>query len=368
MRINRIITITILFSLLILPIISFENGISKDNQSIIYVGGYGEGNFTSIQSAINNASDGGIIYLYINIYLENIIVNKQVTIIGQEKESCIIDGTKTDNVVTLNAENIKMDNITILNSKRNISFNPLNYAGILIKKDNNIISNCDIRDSDIAINLINSSNNKLIVCRISKNAAGINLYNSSNNLILNCSIFINNLTHGISLQNSNNNNITKCSISENNICGIALSSSSNNKITLNNIYNNTNGVCIFLTLENISTKNIFFNNNLIKNNINVIDDTNNFWDNNKKGNYWDDYQGIDTNNDGIGETPYNINIEGNKDNYPLIKPINIEWITYPNIKINNKETNDENNVPGFELILLLITIIIVIFFKTNFKN
>jgi len=113
-----IITGIILICLLIFQVKLSENVFSKNASSIIYVGGHGDGNFTYIQSAINNASDGDIIYLYNNIYLENININKSIIIVGNEKESCIIDGTSTGDVITLKADNIIMDNLTISNSRR----------------------------------------------------------------------------------------------------------------------------------------------------------------------------------------------------------------------------------------------------------
>jgi hypothetical protein len=47
--------------------------------------------------------------------------------------------------------------------------------------------------------------------------------------------------------------------------------------------------------------------------------TGNFWDDGypSGGNYWSDYNGTDSNHDGIGDTPYVIDAN-NTDNYPLM--------------------------------------------------
>jgi hypothetical protein len=46
----------------------------------------------------------------------------------------------------------------------------------------------------------------------------------------------------------------------------------------------------------------------------------NDWDNGTIGNYWDDYVGVDVNQDGIGDTPYLIDgTAGSVDNYPIFK-------------------------------------------------
>ena len=48
---------------------------------------------------------------------------------------------------------------------------------------------------------------------------------------------------------------------------------------------------------------------------------NNKWDNGSEGNYWSNYDGIDANSDGIGDTPYPIpGLTGSYDNYPLLEP------------------------------------------------
>ena len=46
----------------------------------------------------------------------------------------------------------------------------------------------------------------------------------------------------------------------------------------------------------------------------------NIWDNGVSGNYWSDYNGTDTNQDGIGDTPYPISSD-DVDTFPLMAPI-----------------------------------------------
>jgi parallel beta-helix repeat protein len=68
--------------------------------------------------------------------------------------------------------------------------------------------------------------------------------------------------------------------------------------------------------------NTFYHNNFIHNAYQAFDASGeNTWDNGYPcgGNYWNDYTGVDANEDGIGDTPYAIN-ESSFDCYPLIHP------------------------------------------------
>ena len=57
----------------------------------IYVGGSGPNNYSTIQAAIDNATHGDTIYVYQGIYHEHIIVDKQLTLVGQNKNQTIIN-------------------------------------------------------------------------------------------------------------------------------------------------------------------------------------------------------------------------------------------------------------------------------------
>ena len=61
----------------------------------LYVGGIGPGNYTTIQNAIDNASDGDtvFVYAYSSPYYENVLVNRSINLIGEDKNTTIIDGS-----------------------------------------------------------------------------------------------------------------------------------------------------------------------------------------------------------------------------------------------------------------------------------
>jgi hypothetical protein len=137
-----------------------------------------------------------------------------------------------------------------------------------------------------------------------------------------------------------------------------------NVIMGNNVVNNYVAIAVHQSNDNILTRNNFINNNnpygdapavmfwgSTNNKIchnNFIDNENpagtgkfnspttyTTWNTEKEGNYWSNYNGTDTNNDGIGDTPYIID-ENNQDNYPLMEPVDIEtipefpsWIVLP---------------------------------------
>ena len=133
---------------------------------------------------------------------------------------------------------------------------------------------------------------------------------------------------GLLLAQSTNCSISNITLSENQgpllYGGLTFFKSNNNSISNTKIINNSVGICLYQSNENL-----FYHNSFVDNDIQVISNFNspfsspsgtystNKWNSDYEGNCWSDYTGVDSNNDGIGEDAYVIDIN-NRDDYPLI--------------------------------------------------
>jgi len=131
----------------------------------------------------------------------------------------------------------------------------------------------------------------------------------------------------IVLEDSNNNQIISNNITGQNKgsgYGIQLLNSSSNLIVANSFKD------IGLAIKSVLSKdNSFYYNNFLEmteygNRVAgfIEDDNLELWSDGKQGNYWSNYDGVDANNDGIGDTPYIID-KKRQDPHPLMTPYNI---------------------------------------------
>ena len=101
-----------------------------------------------IQSRIDAANPGDTIYIPSGTYYENLVIYKPITLMGEDKETTIIDGGGSGNVVFTEKTDtetvIKITGFTIRNGNRGIQ---ADYTGKLHIIGNNIIEN------EIGINL-----------------------------------------------------------------------------------------------------------------------------------------------------------------------------------------------------------------------
>jgi len=272
----------------------------------------GPADFRTIQEAINNASSGEVIFVHKGTYYENVVVNKTVSLIGEERVSTIIDGNNTNNIISITATNVTIHGFTIRNS------GPSLYdSGILIDHSDG---------SNISHNTVSSNND------------GISLYYSSNSLVWGNTVSDNNY-NGIVLYSSTKNIISNNTVS-NNYVGISLYYSSNNLVSCNTISDNLVGVYPAF----YSNNNTFYHNNFNNFEENVRIDSVNVWDYDGEGNYWSDYTGRDLNGNGLGDAPYIMNAY-NQDNHPLMGIfsnfiITLEKRAYSVIIISNSTVSD----------------------------
>ena len=212
--------------------------------------------------------------------------------------------------------------------------------GIYINTCDNItLFNNTISKNSRGINLLGSNNINVTQNKISHNSEDGIYLDITNSTILNNVIF-NNSDYGLLLFDSDNivlNNTISYHFHE-----VYLAYANNNIISMN-IISNTNGYG--MGVFHNSCNNLIFYNYFISNSPNALDNGfSNQWDNGTIGNYWDDYTGKDTDDDGIGDTIYNIqDSAGSQDNYPI-------WWDPPVISIISPQIDDINELsPNFNI-------------------
>ena len=188
-----------------------------------------------------------------------------------------------------------------------------NINGIMIKslaRKINITAN-KFRNNGDGIEIAGCNENYISNNFARFNSDGIHISNGQNNKIVG-----NNIAHctnfGIYLEYSYNDNTIIGNRLSNNDIGILCDYSRNSIISRNTITSNTWGIWF----QSNANNNVVYNNTFTVNgeHVHIINSVNSF-DNGTLGNVWDDYEGYDCDNDGIGETPYESG--GVIDHYPI---------------------------------------------------
>jgi hypothetical protein len=339
--------------------------------------------YPTIQAAIGNATAGDTVYvrkgIYYAPYFNVIVIDKPLSLIGEDASSTIIDGidrgeysmghyVMTWNGITLDAPNSTISGFTIRNMNHAIINGHSSPSGDRILGNNLsnnkvpiawggtdfLIEGNNITDNDEAMNIggLNGliSNNTI---------EGLAVYAQNITISGNC---ISNI--GLSIGQSNSINVYGNNITDS-LQGIAFSWGIYNvTIRSNNIMNNNIGIFldnfVYVSPNNIGKGNQIYLNNLINNaknafvkpdypyNISMIDNAIGngtdvvSWDNGTVGNYWSDYK---------GNGSYVID-ENNVDHYPLTQQANIFSVT-PTPTLTS-------TAPASETILIIVASIVII--------
>lgn len=211
-----------------------EKTVSSAQQGVwLYVGGSGTGNYSKIQNAIDNATDGDQVFVYSGLYNESILINKSILVCGENSNTTIISGGLNPEIVLINNTSAQFKRFTVQAQGNGF------FYGIHVHNSCsvNITENC-VKSCEFGIFLTESES-----------------ANISKNLILNCSYGIMNVITG---------NIT---ITENVIHGNGKGSGIEtqatlfrNYITRNNITNNILGVNFIFTRFSVISQNNFYDN------------------------------------------------------------------------------------------------------------
>jgi nitrous oxidase accessory protein NosD len=251
--------------------------------------------YPTIQEAINHANAGDTVFVRSGTYFENVVVNKRVSLIGEDLSTTIIDGMNKDLTVWVQSSNVSVSGFTIAHGdyydvavygEPHSGMFP-GLRGVVIK--DNLICNTSWGIGSVA----------LLWCRFEGNV-------------------IQSIQHA----------------------GLEMQYCRFNTVVGNNISGCQTGV-LLLHIDDVdglpfsSSDNEFYHNNFIENTVQVdasenygfSDDGPNSWDNGypSGGNYWSNSNGSDTcygpyqnltGPDGVIDVPYSIK-ETNIDQYPL---------------------------------------------------
>jgi parallel beta-helix repeat protein len=353
-RINKTVPVIIAFLLVVSACLMIDIQASAASSSNVLVV---PDNYASISAAINHAQPGDIIDVKPGVYVENLQIDKPLTVRGGDIQRTVILGSGgvdrgANPVVLLASNNVEISGFTI--KSQSYSNTTLFATGIIVDSDNCTITNNVLTNNYLGVFCSVQSSITITNNTITENIKdGVRFFGGSNNNFSNNTVTGNGGT-GINIQGYSN--IVSDNIVSGNVRGIGFESSysqifgntvelnqesgiflasSYNKIFANNLSENKYGVFITSQLG-APRENEIYSNNFINNSVNAQDNmpTIQHWSEpNALGNYWSDKP--------ENKSAYPIS-ENNIDNSPQTYLINTEGAKPA--QINNPEPSQANSL------------------------
>lgn len=336
-------------------------------------------NYSSIQEAVNHAKEGQEIFVRSGVYKEYIVINKTLSICGENRETTIIEGNGSHVLITLYHDHVNISSLWLRNAETAIYLKRTKNCRIVQNKITDIKMNAYAGTSSGTAIYLYKSNNTIIEENSITSVYYTHLFlEGANHNQIRDNLFISNTRWGqaLLLRKSHNNLIewnkvygtseineggigaihsTKNVIQFNDIkqndwCGISLYGSNGTVIRGNNITDHR--ILFGIYLERSENSTIYCNNfvNNVKD-VEAYKAKNTTWSFEGLGNYWDKYRGVDKNHDGIGDAVYGF--QGQNDTHPLMgkyfpfqlhfnnKVVNLEVISNSTIWLDSSQPLDK---------------------------
>jgi parallel beta-helix repeat protein len=420
----NVLLVVILFSLTVASLTMVVEPVGAETGKTIVV----PDDFSSISAAVSYASQGDTVLVKAGVYNDNLVIEKPISLVGEDKASTVIDGGGVGTVVWVNAENVALNGLTIRNSGDNFT-----DSGIYLNNSKTVtISGNTITENNIGVYISESPKSVLRDNTLENNSFNFGVYSSnldgyiqdidaSNTVdgksmiywvnqtgkqtptdagyiaLVNCTdITVSGAVLEKNWQNAlfayttnstitdvtstlgedslwmlecNNCNLQNSNISRNIWGGVALVNCSECLVWGNTLEGN-GGYGLFLS---DSSNNQFHHNNFIDNPYQawLYGENSNSWDNGypNGGNYWNNYTGIDQNS---GPNQNETGSDGIGDTPVVIAENNID--NYPLMEPWTQQPNEPVQVPiefsvmAFIAVVSVLVIFIVYFVKKLFNR
>jgi parallel beta-helix repeat protein len=182
------------------------------------------GNYSTIQQAIDAAGDGDTVFVKKGVYNEQIVIDKQLILRGEDKTATIIATSNSGAIILVSHDNVEIAGFTVRHDGAGRGYPDWYWSS-----------------GKAAIHLLNVKKCVIHDNQIVSRGCGIWLYGSNQN-----SLFDNTIQecdYGITVQSSNQNTLTKNTMT-NNTNGLSLMSASGNNLKDNSLNGNSYNLAI----------------------------------------------------------------------------------------------------------------------------
>lgn len=207
--------------------------------STLYVGGSQPGNYSTIQEGINDAIPGDTIYVYAGTYEGDLVIDKTLTLLGEDKNTTIIDATGNIYGILISYTNyVNISGFTIEGANTyNIRLYPSNHSHIF----DNIFKN----SLSFGLGMNPGSYNVVEDNNITGNPRGVLISGLSSANILRNNEITSCTDRAVSIENDATENLISYNTISGYYIGVYIYESQDNYIENNHISNFVEGVKIF---------------------------------------------------------------------------------------------------------------------------